>query len=232
MTTKIDVLNEALVACEQPAASSPNDTSTWVVRVNGRYNATVRELLERHPWNFATKRVALQEVVVSGLIGRDIAYNKPGDCLRILRVNATGNARDEGIPDYEDEGGMILTNMRPCYLRYISSDWLTKEGSWPQVFAQAVSLALAAKTYGLFGKSATKKDELKKDARQAFQAAKSWDAAQMPFQALPRGRWATARTGWRYGAPMSGGSSSTSSESSGDVDGDSSGDFDGGEWTP
>lgn len=198
MTTKSDVINEALVACEQPPATGANDTSTWVVRVTGRYNATVRELLERHPWNFATKRVQLQEVMLDSdgddtLIGRDKAYNKPGDCLRILQINSTGRADDESEPDYEDERGRILTSMSPCYLRFVSSDWLTREGAWPQVFAQAVSMALAAKTYGLFGKSAQKKDELKKDALKAFQAAKSWDAAQVPYKRLPRGRWANSR---------------------------------------
>lgn len=197
MTTQADVINSALIECDQPAASGPNDTSTWVVRVRNRYAPAVKMLLERHPWNFATKRQQLA-VLNETPIGRTYAYNKPGDCLRILLINDTGDAADLEIPDYEDEGGKILANMSPCYMHFISSDWITDEGAWPQVFAEAVSMELAAKTYGLFGKSATKKAELVKAAKSALQVAKSWDAAQKPHRRLPMGRWAGCRTGARY----------------------------------
>lgn len=194
MTTQADVINSALIDCEQPEASGPNDTSTWVRRVRNRYAATVKKLLERHPWNFAMQRAQLQDTGVEP-IGRSKAYNKPGDCLRICKINATGRAEDDSTPDYDDEAGEILTDLDPCYMVYVSANWITKEGSWPQVFADAVSSELAAKCYGLFGKSSTKKDELKKDANKALQVAKSWDAAQKPFRRLPRGSWARSRAG-------------------------------------
>lgn len=199
MTTRARVINDALIACDEPPATGQNDTARWVVRVANHYDGVAQKLLEKHSWGFATKRVQLQQLELSDaeLIGRDLAYNKPGDCLRILVVNASGSAEEQGAPNYEDERGRILTDLDPCYLHYVSSDWLNLEGAWPQVFADAVALELAAKCYGLFGKSATKKDELKKDARIALQAAKSWDAAQKPFRRLPEGRWASARRGGR-----------------------------------
>jgi hypothetical protein len=80
---------------------------------------------------------------------------------------------------------------------YVSSDWLTLEGAWPQVFADAVSGELAARCYGLFGKNGQKKDELKKDARLSLQVAKTWDSQQKPFRELPRGKWSGARSGYR-----------------------------------
>lgn len=230
MTTKSDVINETLVMCEQPPSTGPSDTSTWVKRVSTRYNASVKALLERHPWNFSTKRVQLQ-LLPDTPIGRSYAYNKPADCLRILRVNNNGSAENQNEPDYEDEGGAILTDLSPCYMIYVSSLWMTKEGAWPQVFADAVAKDLAAKCYGLFGKSATKKDELKKDASKALQVAKSWDAAQVPFQRQPAGRWVRARYGARYqhGDGTLGGEAASSPGSGADLDG---GDFDGGSWTP
>jgi hypothetical protein len=202
VTTQVDVINSALIDCEQPEASGPNDTSTWVRRVRNRYAPTAKKLLERHPWNFAMTRVQLQDSGVEP-IGRDFSYTKPADCLRIVTLNTTGNADENSTPDYEDEAGYILCDLDPCYLRYVSANFLTKEGAWPQVFADAVSSELAAKCYGVFGKSATKKEELKKDAAKALQAAKSWDAAQQPFRRLPRGRWASSRAGasWPRSAP-------------------------------
>lgn len=200
MATQAGVLNLALLLCEQPEATGPNDTATWVRRVRNRYHDTAKQLLERHPWNFPMQRAQLQD---SGEepIGRTYKYNKPGACLRITKINTTGNADDDSTPDYEDEGGYILTDLNPCYMIFVSSDWITQEGSWPQVFADAVSADIAAKCYGIFGKSATKKDELKKDAAKALQVAKSWDAAQKPFRRLPMGSWAMSRRGTR--APRS-----------------------------
>lgn len=174
--------------------------------MTARYNASVKKLLERHPWNFATKRQQLQ-LLDETPIGREHAYNKPGDCLRILAINDTGETDDSNEPDYEDEAGKILTDLDPCYMIFVSADWMNREGSWPQVFADAVSADLAAKCYGLFGKSATKKDEIKKDAAKALQVAKSWDAAQKPYRRLPYGRWARARRSHRNphgdGGPLS-----------------------------
>jgi hypothetical protein len=197
VTTQADIINSALVDCEQPEASGPNDTSTWVRRMRNRYPAAVRKVFERHPWKFARKRQQLQDSGQTDVIGWDFAYTKPGDCLRIILINATGNTDDRGVPDYDDEAGFILTNLSPCYLMFVSSDWLSMEGSWPQVVADAVSSELAAKCYGLFGKSATKKDELKKDARLAMQIAKTWDSQQKPYRELPRGKWSGARSGYR-----------------------------------
>lgn len=205
MTTKADVINEALVACDQPEATGPSDSASWVRRMNNRYAATVRELLEKHPWNFAMVREQLQVIGDATPIGRDYAYTKPGACLRIVLINDSGEFNDIDHPDiYEDEGGVILSDTSPLYIFYTSSAWAVNEGAWPQVFASAVSLALAAKCYGLFGKAASKKDELKKDARKALQDAKSWDAAQKPTRTLPRGRWASSRQGYRYPGSGSG----------------------------
>lgn len=197
MTTQADIINSALVDCEQPEASGPNDTSTWVRKMRNRYPGVVRKLLERHPWKFARTRVELQDSGQTDVIGWDIAYVKPGDCLRIILINATGNTDDRGVPDYDDEAGFIKTNLSPCYLMYVSSDFIVQEGAWPQVFADAVSADLAAKCYGVFGKNINKKDELKKAAMYTLQVAKTWDSQQKPYRELPRGKWSGARSGYR-----------------------------------
>lgn len=191
MTTKADVINETCAMLGLP----PGTTSdSWVRKIVARYNPTVRLLLEDHPWNFPATRVALERVAGTP-IGREYAYNKPADCLRINMVNDTGSSDDAEIPDYDDEGGVILADMDPCYLFYISSLWITKEGSWPQKFARAVSTELAALNAEIATKSAQKGMTLEKRAELALKKAKSWDASQKPWRRLPSGTWVGARRG-------------------------------------
>lgn len=198
MTTKTDVLNEALGALGQPNSSGPSDTSSWVRKLTARYNGVVRLLLEDHPWNFASTRVQLQ-LTGDTPVGRQYQYNKPADCLRINLINDTGSADDLEIPDYEDEGGYILADMDPCFMFYISSAWITKEGSWPQKFARAVSFELASTCAEVTSKQLNKDLSLENKAKVALQKAKSWDASQKPFRRLPGGVWAGARRqGARY----------------------------------
>lgn len=238
MTTKGAVINDVLLACDQPPATGPNDTSLWVKRVSLRYPSAVKRMLEIHPWNFATTRSLLQALTETP-IGRTYAYNKPGDCLRILTVNTTGDARDKSNVTYEDEGGRILANISPCYLRYVSSSWLTKEGAWPQVFADAVALGVAADSYGVFGKSEQKKALLTSRYEKALRTAKSWDAQQMPFERQPVGDWVRSRSGSRRGrfddcfsSDSGSGTDSTDLVTDDSLDGDTDGNLDGGDWTP
>lgn len=198
MTTKPDVINEALVLLGQPPASGPSDTSAWVRRITARYNPTVRRLLEDHPWNFASKCEALA-VLDETPVSRVYAYNKPSDCLRINMINDTGASDDQEIPDYDDEGGKILADMSPCYMFYVSSAWITLEGSWPQKFAFAVSCELANINAEVTTKDINKGINAERRADKALKKAKSWDASQKPFRRLPVGEWAAARIrGSRY----------------------------------
>jgi hypothetical protein len=200
MTTKTDVMNRTLILCDQPTTASFDDTSTWVTRVRNRFIPMVRKLLERHPWNFASARQALEQQLGTP-IGRDFAYNKPGTCLRIIRINDTGDPDDDRPQRYDDEAGQILTNLDPCYLFFVSSLWINKEGAWPQIFADAVSSNIASDVYGAFGKNSAQRERLDKMADKDLGDAKAWDAAQKSFKPNPMGTWARARAGnsrYRY----------------------------------
>lgn len=198
MATKVGVINKALVHLGQPPMAGPSDTSTWVKRVTSVYVETVRSLLEQHPWNFPAERAELARLDEEP-VGRDYAYNKPADCLRLNLVNTTGYPDDVSFTDYEDEGGRILADADAIYAFYIGSGWTTKEGSWPQVFADAVSAELASTCAPIVSKSVNKGESLYAKALRALKRAKSFDASQKPWRELPAGKWSRARrTGTRY----------------------------------
>lgn len=188
MATRTDVINDALNLLDQPDSTGPNDTSSWVRKVSNRYDGVARRLLSDHPWNFAEERVEL-ELLDETPIGWEYSYNKPGDCLRINKVSDTGIKSDSPFKDYDDSKGRIMTNLSTVYLFYISDQWVTLEGSWPPLFAYAVSTELAFLVNGPVTKSRTKGVDLRAEAKNAFRKAKTWDAQQKPSEELPHGRW-------------------------------------------
>ena len=198
MATKIEVLNEALVLLGQPPAASADDTSTWVKRLNSRYSPTVKKLLEQHSWNFATVVKQLQRLpTASG--GREYSYNKPANCLRILFVNNTGDPLDNEWHDYDDADGKIHADYDNIWVWYVSSDYIIKDGSWPQVFASAVAAELAFSCAPVATKDMRRGESLYSIAVAFLKKAKSYDASQKPFRENPRGNWARARrAGSRY----------------------------------
>lgn len=188
MPTRTNVINDALAKLDQPASAGPNDSSTWVRRVTTRYDGVVRRLLSDHPWNFAEERVQLQKLTEQP-IGWEYAYNKPGDCMRIIKVSPTGIKSESPFREYDDSGGKIFTNMDPAYLFYISDRYVNLEGSWPELFAYAVSLSLADLCSGPITNSRSKGETLERQAEKALSKAKSWDALQKPSELLPLGTW-------------------------------------------
>jgi len=198
VTTKVDVLNEALLFLGQPPMAGPADTSTWVRRLNDRYTSTVRLLLEQHPWNFSSSIEPLQRLPETPP-GWAYTYNKPAKLLRLNWINDSGDPEDDDWHNYDDVGGKILSDYETLYASYISSDWIIKEGSWPQVFARAVSAELAFICAPAVTRDRRDGDSLYAISKKSLKTAKSWDASQKPFRQLPRGSWSRARrSGPRY----------------------------------
>lgn len=194
MTTKIAVLNATLVLLGQPTVAALTDTSTWLKRALSQYNDVVRALLEQHPWNFPARIVQLERLAEAPVSSYSYAHNKPADFLRINRVAPNNNAEDITDYPYDDEGGTILTSFETTYLWYISNTWLTKEGSWPQVFADAVAAEIRARVAPSASKSDRKQESAVVMATRALKKAKSFDASQKHSKPQPPGKWSRARS--------------------------------------
>lgn len=194
MATKVGILNDALSHLGQPPMAGPSDGSTWVTRLNNRYPDTLRLLLEQHPWNFASKLVQLERLpTATG--GYAYSYNKPADCLRINFINNTGDPEDNDWHEYEDADGKIHSDYDEVWMFFVSSTYLTKEGSFPQTFARALASELAFLCSPIATRSQTKSNGLFSVATRDLKRAKSFDASQKPFRRLPVGRWALSRRG-------------------------------------
>lgn len=198
MATKVGVLNATLALIGQPPSTGPNDTSTWVKRIVSLYPSVVKKLLERHPWKFARVMEQLQKLPAS-TGGREFSYNKPAKCLKICFINNTGDDGDDEWHEYDTADGKIHADFETIYMWFVSSDYLIKEGSWPETFADAVSAELAFMVLPVSSRDRGMRADAKTHAKDTLKTAKSTDAAEKPYRKNPRGTWAKSRyTGTRY----------------------------------
>lgn len=197
MPSKSAIINSALHLIGEPESATPlTDNSEWVARIRNRYDEKVQLAFEKHPWNFCSKVSALSASEPTPE-GWAYGFNKPAGCWRIIKV--TGSERDMR-PDgpsimYEDRAGRILTDAASTYLKHISSDWLTLEGSWSQHFADLVAALLGRAVVPVTDSNETTIDRLKTDEKDALRIAKNWDAQQQPAWPMGPSRWQTQRFG-------------------------------------
>lgn len=202
MASKDGVINAALHHIGESESLAPlTDESTWVARVRSRYDEKVRLLFEKHPWNFCAAVVQLTATDPEPE-GWTYGFNKPAKCWRIIRVADSADNMDPryaSLP-YEDRGGRVLTNCETTFLKYIEGSWLTKEGSWPQHFADAISAEIALAVCPTTDGNEDRIARIKAARKDAIREAKNWDAMQQPRWQEPPSRWQVGRFGSRYGS--------------------------------
>lgn len=123
---------------------SINDRGTLAADIRAIWPDMVRDMLEQHTWNFATKRttVSLAEALPEGM-GWLYAYDLPADCLRWLPPR-----RESGMQYFEaeNEGSRVLTNAEaPLPIRFISVTLGENPSRWPPHFANLIKMELAAR---------------------------------------------------------------------------------------
>ena len=192
MADKSAIINSALHHIGEPEVAQPlTDESEWVARIRNRYDEKVRLVFEKHPWNFASK-VQLLTATEPTPEGWTYGFSKPATCMRIIKVTLSSGdmAPDRGSIMYEDRGGRILTDSETTYLKYVSSDWLTLEGSWSQHFADVVACDLALAVVPVTNTNEYTISRLDTMNAKYLRVAKNWDAQQQPA-------WPTGPSNWQ-----------------------------------
>ena len=175
MASKLQIWNLALVNVQQsPSIQGENEDSTEANLCRVYYDEARKQMLERHDWNFARKRLTLAEVP-DGPDDWAYQYGYPVDCLQ-ARAIVKGSPAYPEIPfevsvDPDDgligsaDTKVIWTNQPEAQLRY------TYNQKDPSFFSQSyvicLSWALAAFiAFPLTGKKATKVDAQQEAERQ------------------------------------------------------------------
>ena len=152
MASKVDICNRALSYLGANLISSIDEQTKSAQFCRLFYTDVLEEILRSHPWNFATRRIALNQVDYSTESGLN-AYQLPADCLRPLR-----NASNTQITyDIEDE--YLLTHESTFTLVYVAL--IEDVNKYDTMFRKELAQALALELCSSLTNSSTLKQELK-----------------------------------------------------------------------
>lgn len=127
MASVVDIVNLALSHLGDEAqviSISPPD-GTVQASHGGRFYPIARDqLLEMHPWTFATRRVTLAQVADVVQPEWSFSYALPNKCLRPLSVLLPEAGSDADSEEYKVESALdgtriLYTNVEQATLRYI-----------------------------------------------------------------------------------------------------------------
>lgn len=86
MADKLSIINDALIATgNTPVLVAGDGTDEWNAGSRA-YERSVRLIMERHDWNFATEMLALVRLGASTFPGMADIYEKPANCLHLISV--------------------------------------------------------------------------------------------------------------------------------------------------
>ncbi|MHA7847248.1 hypothetical protein [Serratia sp. D1N4] len=177
MASSVTICSNALLTLGAHPINS-FDEATEHARLCANIYPTVRnDLLRKHPWNCAVKRVILSPSSTVPEFGFGFQFPLPGDLIRILSIGEDY----EDIP-YRIEGNKLLANINAIRLRYI---WRNEnESTWDSALVSLAEAMMAAKlAYAVTG-SASLRDSLTQEAAYLLRQAKAIDGQEEPPEEL------------------------------------------------
>lgn len=176
--SSVSICSNALLALGAHPINDFNENTEHARLCANKYATLRDDLLRRHPWNCAIKRVVLAPETDAPAYGWGYQFAMPGDALRVLSVGY----ENQPPLDYTVEGRAILANTTVLPLRYI---WRNEDvSSWDSSMVRLLEMIVQAElAYAVTG-SASLQANLKNEAEFLFKAAKAQDSQETPAQEL------------------------------------------------
>lgn len=155
MASAIDICNLALSHFGQDgviSAISPPDGSAEAEHCARFYPIARDELLEMHPWTFASKRATLAELT-NDREDFEYRYAVPADCLKPRRLLPDGYDDEDHGSTFEWEGSSLYADESLATLVYTYK--LTDTTKFSPLFVTALSYLLASYVVGPIRKDET-----------------------------------------------------------------------------
>lgn len=198
----VEICNRALTAIGHKAITSLDEGTERADICNRLYAGLRDELIQDHPWNFATRRAELAAISEAPAFGWDYQYQLPTDCVRVLGlcdapVLASNNTvvvnelyQEPG--SWEVEGRRILTNeVAPLQVIYLSN--APTEDEFPPKFTAALVLRIAMDLAMPLTESGQRREMLGKEYLAAIRSARGQDSREKGPQRLRSDTLAIAR---------------------------------------
>ncbi len=131
---KAEIFNIALAKMGATPISDPAGSAKGAEQCTIFYDGIRQEVLREHPWNFATKRIALALSATEPDFGYEYAYTLPADNLFIRHL-------DDETFDWIIESGELLTDMQDAKAIYTRD--VTDPTQFDSLFVGAFASRLA-----------------------------------------------------------------------------------------
>lgn len=133
--SEVSICNSGLIKIGAERITSLEQDTKAAKLCKERYPILRNEVLESHPWSFATKRVTLAQLAETPEFGWAYVYQLPTNYLRALQG-------DTELVEFAIEGNKLYTSESSFKLKYIFEN--TNPGTYTHQFAEAVAWRLAA----------------------------------------------------------------------------------------
>lgn len=133
MASQTEICNLSLTYLGEERISKITDPAEPARKLNALWVASVKALLEMHPWNFATKRATLGQLLEVPDHKYSFFFQLPSDCIRVIRLND----RDA---EYRVEGNRIATDESTVEIEYIA--YISDSSKYPPLFVEALAAKL------------------------------------------------------------------------------------------
>ena len=180
----VAICNSALAKIGVERILSLDEDSPQARLCKQEYQNVVNDLLRSHPWNFAIKRIELVANNVTPAFGYTYTLPLPGDCMRVLEVDAEGK-------EWQKEGAALVSHYNTLGIKYVSNS--IPVGMFDANFEQVVALKLAYDLCYSFVQSVTLKQLIKKDFEDALRTARSFDGQEGATRQVYAKDWQNAR---------------------------------------
>lgn len=155
--------------------------------INACFEAVRNRLLRKYDWNFAIKRDSIAADADDPTWGDWSRYGLPGDFLRLIRDDESGNT-----VDWKIEGDYILSaDAAPLEIRYIAR--ITDPAKFDSLFVDAFAAELAFQVCNEVTGSTGKRTDMRIERDDAVAEAKRVGAIEKSAQEPPIDTWDTAR---------------------------------------
>ena len=171
MVSKIDICNQGLVLIGANTIASFTDNTTESKVANQLYETTLRSMLTKARWRFATKQAQLTKLATNPLDKWDSAYQIPNDAILIHTLTVSDNVIV--FDRYNEE---LYTNTGTNDTVVCHYTYQPHEAEFPDYFTQALVFELAS----LFAGAIARNDNLsilyQKRAQQQLVLARSMES--------------------------------------------------------
>lgn len=200
-TDDVAVCNLALDHLKQVSIANIEDPETEVEDLMSRqFPQARRATLRMHPWNFASKRIALTPSTgAEPVVGYTRAFKKPVDFIRLLhRLDSDGQALRT---EYDLEGDYLLMDgdaNETIYIKYTFDQ--SDMGKWDPLAIDLLAVNLALRVSSKFSGSEARAKALRDLLIEIKGDARAIDGQERPPRLRERSAFLSARHGIGVGS--------------------------------